>query len=95
MDAGGRATHGAVAEGWGEGCICSRSHALRGNAYAGLFTEISSGFENPFFACGRVTSFAWPKEVTKKRPPRSRWPSASFAAAVFYVYLMLCLKNIQ
>ena len=34
-----------------------------------MSTEIFSGFENPFFACGRVTFFACTKKVTKEMHP--------------------------
>jgi hypothetical protein len=55
-------------------------HALRGNS-DGLdcLLHFLPGFENPFFACWRVTSFACAKEVTKKTHPGALALRASLA----------------
>jgi hypothetical protein len=50
--------------------------------FIGLFAEIYSGFESPFFACWRVTFFACTKKVTKEMHPVALALRASLAAVV-------------
>ena len=54
----------------------------------GLFTEISSCSENPFFACWRVTFFACTKKVTKEMHPGRVGPQKSMGASLAAMILL-------